>query len=319
MVKPIPPFKTTPVSRFAKARPLFMGLALSAVGFFATPAFAQQKDVNCNNIDPVAEGLCVDYFANGNSCIKNEFSPERRCDDYVAAGPGVKGQCSDKLAPDKDGDGRGDGCDNCPEKPNLDQSDVDGDNVGDVCDNCVNTPNPDQKDANNDGIGDACDACVTGKPNPLQPDRDGDGKPDQCDNCPSVSNPDQKDGDGDGIGDACDSCVTGDNRMDRDRDGIADACDNCLEASNVDQRDSDGDGVGDACDNCFADKNADQADTNGDGIGDACQPDVSGGPGCSMTAKGGRTDLAASLGLFSTLATLALLASGLRRRFRVHK
>ncbi|HMU39313.1 MAG TPA: thrombospondin type 3 repeat-containing protein [Pseudomonadota bacterium] len=301
--------------RHRQGRSWLAGLAFLAACLLASPAFAQVKDVNCNDIDRPTEGLCIDYFANGNSCTGGEFAPKRPCDDYVAGGKGVAGKCSDQLAPDKDGDGRGDSCDNCPDKPNLDQTDRDSDGVGDVCDNCPDVANPDQLDANKDGIGDACDACRTGKPNPLQPDNDGDGKPDECDNCPTVPNPDQKDADGDGVGDACDKCPTADNRYDRDKDGYADTCDNCPDTVNMDQKDSDGDGVGDACDNCFADKNADQADTNGDGIGDVCQPDVGGGPGCAVSGGGSGSNWALGLGALAGLALLiGLSRSSARRR-----
>ncbi|HNF99193.1 MAG TPA: thrombospondin type 3 repeat-containing protein, partial [Pseudomonadota bacterium] len=240
------------LSRKTASRPLLAGLLFAAIGLSSGLAMAQQKDVNCNGIPRPGEGYCVDYFANGNSCTPIEqFTPKRPCDDYVAPGPGKAASCSDMLAPDRDGDGLGNSCDNCPDRPNLDQADRDSDRIGDVCDNCPNVPNPDQKDSNGDGIGDACDACLTSMPNPDQPDTDGDGKPDSCDNCPTVKNGDQKDSDGDGVGDACDKCA-GDNRQDRDKDGIPDACDNCIDTPNADQKDTDGDGIGDACDNCFA-------------------------------------------------------------------
>jgi glucose/arabinose dehydrogenase len=50
---------------------------------------------------------------------------------YVACGPGA----------DLDGDGRPDGCDNCPAAPNAGQEDADGDGVGDACDLCAASAN----------------------------------------------------------------------------------------------------------------------------------------------------------------------------------
>jgi len=37
------------------------------------------------------------------------------------------------LASDRDGDGRGDSCDNCPDAANADQADTDQDGTGDAC------------------------------------------------------------------------------------------------------------------------------------------------------------------------------------------
>ncbi|MFQ5496076.1 MAG: right-handed parallel beta-helix repeat-containing protein, partial [Phycisphaerae bacterium] len=38
-------------------------------------------------------------------------------------------------------------------------TDTDGDGIEDGCDNCPNTPNPNQTDTDGDGVGDACDGC----------------------------------------------------------------------------------------------------------------------------------------------------------------
>lgn len=58
---------------------------------------------------------------------------------------------------DRDGDTVIDACDNCPDKPNLEQTNSDTDPLGDLCDNCPTVDNPNQEDADVDGVGDACD------------------------------------------------------------------------------------------------------------------------------------------------------------------
>jgi hypothetical protein len=152
--------------------------------------------------------------------------------------------------------------DNCPSTPNNDledrQNDRDADGVGDRCDNCPDTVNPDQLNTDDDELGDACDACV---------DRDGDEfgdrdsvEPLSCplDNCPYRFNPPptprapQLDSDTDGLGDACDLCpaVPGDLQVDADGDGHGEECDTCPAFYNPDNTDSDGDGQGDACE-CY--------------------------------------------------------------------
>jgi hypothetical protein len=67
--------------------------------------------------------------------------------------------CINSDPPDKDLDGDGicDEDDNCPNKPNEDQTDTDGDTVGDACDNCIKIQNLNQADGDEDGRGNACD------------------------------------------------------------------------------------------------------------------------------------------------------------------
>jgi hypothetical protein len=183
---------------------------------------------------------------------------------------------------DTDGDGVGDACDNCLEYENKDQADFDGDLVGDVCDrdrdgdsvdniddNCPDVPNLPQTNSDgfdNDGKirGDACDSDI-----------DGDGWLNSEDNCPYIMNPDQLDADPGHFGDAC--------NRDSDNDGVQDFEDNCQTVSNLDQTDADGDLIGDVCDfdkdndgllnsidNCPDAANSDQLDSDRDGNGDQC-------------------------------------------------
>ncbi|MCA9540611.1 MAG: OmpA family protein [Myxococcales bacterium] len=156
--------------------------------------------------------------------------------------------------------------------------DRDGDGAGDGCDNCRDVPNPNQRDRDRDRIGDACDPCPL-TPGAALADRDHDGRPDCDDNCPDHANADQRDRDGDGHGDdretrpADPAAQQADD--DRDGDGVGDACDNCLTVPNPAQADADDDGIGDACDRCPG-KPGGATDSDGDGYGDECDlcPDV---------------------------------------------
>ncbi len=108
---------------------------------------------------------------------------------------------------DVDGDGIGNGCDNCPALANATQIDSDSDTRGNDCDNCPTQSNANQLDGDSDGPGDACDNCPA-LANADQADSDSDGVGDACDNCPLDPNADQLDTDNDGLGDAC-TCPEG--------------------------------------------------------------------------------------------------------------
>jgi len=123
---------------------------------------------------------------------------------------------------DEDGDGIGDGCDNCPSVPNGPNSGTcSSGRVGDPCMvssdcGCVGYCSINQDDTDGDEIGDVCDTC------PLDPenDADSDGVCGDVDNCPNDYNPVQSDTlppQGNGIGDACD--CEGNFDCDQDQDG----------------------------------------------------------------------------------------------------
>jgi hypothetical protein len=169
--------------------------------------------------DAGAQNLGISRVPDGQDANTNNVDFKRTC-----LTPGT----ANVAATDVDGDGRPDGCDNCPATANASQVDGDGDGRGDGCDNCVSLPNADQADADGDGRGTACDNCPTTS-NAAQTNSDGDLIGDACDNCPDATNANQADGDGDGRGTACDNCPT---------------------VANASQTDSDGDGLGDACDGC---------------------------------------------------------------------
>lgn len=259
------------------ASPFFVVL-LGLFGLLSLSSSARADDKNCNGVDRAVEGFCVDFVLNGNRCDATMTAPKKSCDDYVAPVMGQAAVCSatQMAASDRDGDGFGDACDNCPERANTDQVDSDKDGIGDACDNCGSKANPDQRDRDGDGLGDMCDLCPI-VPSADQRDADGDGIPDLCDNCSRVANKDQ---------------------LDKDNDGFGDVCDNCPAIGNNAQRDTDGDGLGDACDNCPSTANPGQEEStlvgrDGRPLGRACEFSVA---GCSMTSFNSGPGFASVLG-----------------------
>jgi hypothetical protein len=225
----------------------------------------------------------LDYDLDGDLLSGDSKGTPERTDDTI-----------DVEDPDGNRVGTTDGCDNCPDDYNPDQTDLDCDRIGDVCDacpyvpddgvntdadcfadacdNCPELENPDQLDDDRDGAGDACDNCLLTF-NPDQGDGDEDFWGDACDICPFTADPGQGDLDADRVGDACDNCPTVYNpdQLDTDGDGLGDACDLCpLETSSPDELDRDGDGVGNSCDVCVDVQDSDQTDTDFDSVGDAC-------------------------------------------------
>ncbi|NOZ87509.1 MAG: hypothetical protein GXP49_14830 [Deltaproteobacteria bacterium] len=105
-------------------------------------------------IPPVILSATADHDLDGDG-VSDDFDEDKDNDSVKNdedAFPYDRQQWSDT-----DGDGLGDGLDNCPNIANQDQVDTDFDGIGDACDNCPDSPNPEQADEDKDGIGDVCD------------------------------------------------------------------------------------------------------------------------------------------------------------------
>ncbi|MEE8111797.1 MAG: thrombospondin type 3 repeat-containing protein, partial [Acidobacteriota bacterium] len=159
------------------------------------------------NGDNESDDSCIDSPGEFTAVLPAAGFPEEGIDIFLNTGA------------DRDRDGFGDLCDNCPNRFNPGQEDFDADGLGDACDNCNTVANPDQFDTDQDGAGDACDPC------PLDPDddRDGDGLCADVDPCPD------------------------DPENDQDEDSLCGDLDNCPGTANHTHADRDLDGAGDAC------------------------------------------------------------------------
>lgn len=264
-----------------------------------TPACAAVDETGCSidsDNDGVADGCdnCPGTLAgdpvDANGCstadedndgILNDADACRGTPACAAANVGADG-----CAPDADGDGLFDGCDNCAGADDL--ADFDGDGIPGCLDAC-----PGDGDTDGDGVQDCQDGCPA-DPLKIAPgscgcgvadtDSDGDGIPNCLDACPN-----NKDTDGDGVQDCHDacpndaaklspgSCGCGNADTDTDGDGIADCIDAC-----PNDGDADGDGVQDCLDECPNDAaklspgscgcGVLETDANNDGIPDCVEP-----------------------------------------------
>jgi hypothetical protein len=194
---------------------------------------------------------------------------------------------------DIDSDGVKDGADNCPERPNSNQTDTDADGQGDSCDSDIDNDDIDNgddlfpldltenSDNDQDGIGNNGDN-----------DDDNDGTPDNQDAFPFDAR-ENTDSDGDGTGNNADT--------DDDNDGTPDT-DDAFPLDASEDTDTDGDSIGNNADNdddndgtpdsedAFPEDDSVSGDADTDGIGnnrDECTNTPSGEPsnfsGCSAS------------------------------------
>ncbi|RMG43412.1 MAG: DUF11 domain-containing protein, partial [Acidobacteria bacterium] len=132
---------------------------------------------------PYGDAAAIGYGPGGGVIVwRAEDSSTHRFDVHARTTVGFY-----ECGRDDDGDGILTQNDNCPDTPNIDQTDTDGDQWGDACDCAVNDPNinPGVPEVNCDGTDNDCSAAT-----PDSPDADGDGW-DICDPADPV-NPDGK-------------------------------------------------------------------------------------------------------------------------------
>jgi hypothetical protein len=192
----------------------------------------------------VCAGACIE---GADSCVGQVCNAAAAVDE---CGVGAA-CCMDTCLADSDGDTIGDGCDNCPSEPNVDQANFDaglGDTLGDACDpdidndgvfndddDCDNTPADEIADIDATGCSPS-EMCIDGQVASCgvgcEDDTDADSVGDSCDNCVGIANTDQANfdqaleiADGDAEqGDVCDE--------DEDQDGVNDTDDACLHTPN---------------------------------------------------------------------------------------
>ena len=108
-------------------------------------------------------GVAGDSTKLGRSLAGGDADGDGRSEVWAGAyevGGGGDGVVWQLPLGDADGDSVPDFVDNCPQIPNVLQTDTDSDGTGDKCDNCMRVANTAQSDADGDGKGDACEATV---------------------------------------------------------------------------------------------------------------------------------------------------------------
>jgi len=253
------------------------GYQIDSNGNCGSPPYT--PDPVCGDACDTSGDIDGDGIPDGEDFCPGLKTPSCETPDDCYTGIGCNttaGYCNQHL--DKDDDGIGDSCDNCPMVSNADQLDNDNDGIGDGVGDACN-------DADFDGVLDDGDGSGTAGDAPCANFNNG-----NCDdNCVDVLNPDQYDFDEDGIGNACDDDIDGDG-IDNDDDLCTklktpscishDDCSPGISCNTVhfcsQHVDTDGDGAGDLCDNCPKMLNPGQEDTDGDGFGDMCDGDRDG-------------------------------------------
>lgn len=244
--------------------------------------------------------------------------------------PGSSGTVTVEFDLDSDGDGVGDGLDQCPNTAlgdsvdgvgcSVGQQDADSDGVSDAADQCPATPlgetvdasgcSASQLDSDGDGIDDSLDQCPatptgetvdsTGCPIETVGDADGDGVNDDVDQCPDTPPGAEVDDAG------CTLSLPINEVLDRDGDGVAFTADQCPDTPaeeevdeagcSASQRDGDGDGVNDASDSCPNTSSGATVDSSGCSEDDTEEQDSDGDTvidsddQCPQTAEGSPVD-----------------------------